>query len=290
MANNNIFAGQITPKDVTAYTLFRGVPDYSNLTQFNAFESGYSMLVVLEIPTFLEELANKSDEYKKLIDNYRHILEYEFKGISGFEDITSDTSEITNGVANLQLITKVNKQSASQFSMRYTERSGLILSKVHKLFLTGIKDPTTQTKTYHGLLEEDGNIFDHTPGYEHETFQFLYFVTDNTRMNIEQAYLIVAAQPTAAPVADIVNSEAGDFSWKEIDLQFNGIPLENPAITAKAKEFLAFIRKNIIFEQMKFGYDALKTTTRPGFTGTIDAASNAIDDNNNVLPRSVQTL
>ena len=51
MSSNNIFEGQITPRDITAYTLFRGVPDYSNLTQFNAFEGGYSMLVVLEIPT-----------------------------------------------------------------------------------------------------------------------------------------------------------------------------------------------------------------------------------------------
>lgn len=275
MSSNNIFEGQITPRDITAYTLFRGVPDYSNLTQFNAFEGGYSMLVVLEIPKFLELLIDKSDDYKRLINNYRHILEYEFKGISGFEDISSETSEITNGVANLQLITKVTKQSASQFSMRYTERSGLILSKVHELYLRGLKDPTTQTKTYNGLLE-DGTM--ERAGYEYETFQFLYFVTDNTRMNIEKAYLIVSAQPTAAPMADVSNSEAGDFSWKEIDLQFNGIPITNAKITQKAQEFLAYIRKNTVFEEMQFGYQALKDMKKPGSTGSIDAVSTNIKD------------
>ena len=275
MSSNNIFEGQITPRDITAYTLFRGVPDYSNLTQFNAFEGGYSMLVVLEIPKFLELLIDKSDDYKRLINNYRHILEYEFKGISGFEDISSETSEITNGVANLQLITKVTKQSASQFSMRYTERSGLILSKVHELYLRGLKDPTTQTKTYNGLLE-DGTM--ERAGYEYETFQFLYFVTDNTRMNIEKAYLIVSAQPTAAPMADVSNSEAGDFSWKEIDLQFNGIPITNSKITQKAQEFLAYIRKNTVFEEMQFGYQALKDMKKPGSTGSIDAVSTNIKD------------
>lgn len=159
--------------------------------------------------------------------------------------------------------------------MRYTERSGLILSKVHELYLRGLKDPTTQTKTYNGLLE-DGTM--ERAGYEYETFQFLYFVTDNTRMNIEKAYLIVSAQPTAAPMADVSNSEAGDFSWKEIDLQFNGIPITNAKITQKAQEFLAYIRKNTVFEEMQFGYQALKDMKKPGSTGSIDAVSTNIKD------------
>lgn len=274
MANqSSIFAGTMTPRDVTKYVLFRGVTDFTNLVQFNNFESGYSFLIVLSIPKFLEKLCDKTKEYKTLIDNYRHILEYEFKGISGFEDITSDASEINNGVSNLQMITKVNMQSASQFSMRYTEKSGLTLAKVNELFLRGIKDPKTQVKTYNGLIAD--GIMD--PGYENEVFTFLYFVTDNTVRNIEKAYLIAAAQPTTAALGEVSNSERGEIGWKEVDMQFNGIPLVGPAITAKARSFLDWINKNTVFEESKFGYRALSEMADPGQTGGIDVSSPTVD-------------
>lgn len=270
MAISNMFTGSMTPRDVTAFTLFRGVTDFSNLVQFNNFESGYSFLIVLSIPKFLDNMCAQNNDYKTLIQNYRHILEYEFKGISGFDDITSETSEISNGVSNLQLITKVNMQSASQFSMRYTEKSGLTLAKVNELFLRGIKDPKSQVKTYNGLLA-DGTMSE--AGYEFETFSFLYFVTDNTTLNIEKAYLIVAAQPTTAGLAEVSNSERGEIGWKEVDMQFNGIPLVGPGVTAKARLFLDWINKNTVFEESKFGYKALTEMANPGQTGSVDASS-----------------
>ena len=47
MANTvgNMFTGTLSPKDLTAYTLMRGVTDFSNLVQFNNFETGYSFLI-----------------------------------------------------------------------------------------------------------------------------------------------------------------------------------------------------------------------------------------------------
>lgn len=273
---SNMFTGSMSPRDITAYTLMRGVTDFSNLTQFNNFESGYSFLICLAIPVFLQNLAASNEEYQKLINVYRHILEYDFRGISGFEDITSETSELTNGISNLNVITKVTMQSASQFTMRYFERSGLVLTKVNELFLRGIKDPKTQVKTYDGLLratESGGTAVMSEAGYEYETFQFLYFVTDNTCLNIEKAYLIVSAQPTTAALGEISNSERGEIGWKEIDMQFNGIPLVGPAITAKAKEFLDWINENTVFEEAKFGYQALTNMPSPGSTGGIDASS-----------------
>ncbi len=77
---------------------------------------------------------------------------------------------MTNGVKNINVINKVNSQSASTFTLRYFEKSGSILTKVHELFLRGIKDPTTQVKHYHGLIE-DGTITD--PGFD-KVFSFLY--------------------------------------------------------------------------------------------------------------------
>ena len=270
--NKSIFTGQVTPKDLTQYTLFRGVTDFSELRQFNMFEGGYSFLHVLDIPEFLKKLMSTNDDYKMLISTYRHYLEYAFKGLSGFEDITADTGEVTNGVSNLQLINKVNMQSASQFTMNYQEQHGLLLAKVHELFLRGVKDPKSGVKRYHGLLNK-GEAMEGQNGFENEVFTFLYYVCDNTCLNIEKAYLIVAAQPTTAALADVSNSERGQFDWKEVSVAFNGIPLVGPGITAKAQEFLDYINEHTIFDEMKFGYQALKTMPAPGNTGTPETSS-----------------
>ena len=224
------------PRDLTQYTLMRGTTDFGNLAQYNLYESGYSYLIIVSIPKFLSTLAETNSNYKTLIDNYVHILEYEFRGLDGLDNITSDTSELTNGISTLNMITKVNMQSASTFSMRYFEKSGSVISRVHELFLTGIKDPRTQYKHYHGLIES-GTL---ESGYEHEVFSFLYFNTDNTGTEIEKAYYIVSAQPTTAET-NIYNSEKGSIEFKEITVEFNGFPITGTAVNSRAKKVLDWI-------------------------------------------------
>ena len=262
--NNSIFAGLKTPRDLTQYTLLRGVTDFSNLAQFNLFETGYSFLIPVGIPKFLEVLRDQNSEYRQLIDTYKHILQYEFRGIDGFDNITVDTSELTNGISTLNVITKVNMQSASQFSMRFFEKSGSLITRVHELFLRGIKDPRTQVKTYNGLLDtkNTGSAAMSEAGYEHETFRFLYLVTDNTVMNLEKAYYIVCGQPTTAET-NIYNSERGEIGFKELTCEFNGYPITGPEITAKGKEFLNWIRANSEFQDANFHYKGIDDIGSP---------------------------
>lgn len=261
---NSIFAGLKTPKDLTKYTLMRGVTDFSNLAQFNLFETGYSFLIVTEIPKVLEELAKQNEDYQKMINTYKHVLEYEFRGIDGFDDMQVDTSELTNGISQLNVITKVNWQSASTFQMRYQEKSGGLLTKVNELFLRSIKDPRTQVKTYNGLLraQNGGTPVMAEAGYEYETFKFLYFVTDNTCLNIEKAFYIVSAQPTTAELSSY-NSEKGNIEFKEVTMSFNGFPITGPAVTAKAREFLDYINANTVFDETKMNYKALSEIPSP---------------------------
>ena len=225
------------PRDITKYTLSRGATDFGNVAQFNMYESGYSFLIVVSIPRFLEILAEKyPDNYGSLITNYKHILEYEFRGLDGLENITSDVGSITNGISTLDLINKVEMQSNSTFSMRYFEKSGSVLTRTHELFLTGIKDPRTQVKHYHGLIQ-DKTL---EAGYENEVFSFLYFVTDNTMTEIEKAYFIVSAQPTQAETA-IYESEKGNIEFKEISVEFRGFPITGNEVDKKAREVLDWI-------------------------------------------------
>lgn len=227
------------PRDITKYTLMRGVTDFGNMAQFNMFEGGHPLLILVSTPKFLEKLAQNDSNFNVLFTNYKHILEYEFRGISGLDAITGDTQEITNGIASVNMITKVNMQSASTFSMNYQEKSGSVITKVHEAYLKGVYDPRSNFKHYHGLIEK-GIIPAEEAGYEQEIFSFLYILTDNTGRRLERAVFIVAAQPTSADFT-IYNTEKGDNSFKDISVEFNGFPIINDDVDRRAQEVLDWI-------------------------------------------------
>lgn len=255
---NNIYDGLRAPRDTTKYTMIRGTADMSNLAQWNLYETGYSVLVVTRVPSMLTKLAGMNNDYKTLINNYVHILEYEFRGLDGLEDMTGQTGTITDGINELNLINKVEWQSASTFEMRYFEKAGSVLTRVHELFLRGIKDPRTQVKHYNGLIGVEGGIAPEDVGYECETFSFLYYVTDNTMSQIEKAYFIVAAQPTKAELS-IYESERGTIDFKEVGVSMNGFPIIGPLINEKAAKHLAWIKdasnaNRMILDSGNFNY------------------------------------
>jgi hypothetical protein len=237
MAISSLYEGLKSPMPLTEYTLMRGVTDFGNLKQYDLYESGYPFLVVVDYPNFLKELAKQNTDYATLINNYIHILEYEFRGIDGIDNITTDSQELTNGINNLNIITKVNEQSSGSFTMRFFEKSGSVITRTHELFLRSIKDPRTQVKTYSGLID-DGVIT--TPGFHHEVFTFLYFVTDNTMTQIEKAYLIIAAQPQSAET-NIYNSEKGTIEFKELSCEFSGFPYTSKKVNQAAKDILEWL-------------------------------------------------
>ena len=233
-----------TVKSITQYDLFRGVTDFGNLGQFDYFESGYSFLFVIQGPKFLNELALRdADGFGKIYKNYMHMLEFEFLGLSGLDNMTSETLEINNGIDTMEIINKVKMQSAANVSMRYTERSGGLINKMHTKFLSGIKDPRTQVKHYHGLIA-DGTF---EPSYENEVFTFLYVVTDNTTRNVEKAYLLVSAQPTQAEYS-IYESEKGSIDKKEITVEFRCFPIIGSTIDEKAQQMI-----NAIHDPASYG-------------------------------------
>ena len=193
---SNIFNNTLSPRDLTKFTLFRGVTDFTNLQQFDLYETGYSFLICLDIPKFLSKLRDRNDDYKSLINNYRHIIEYEFRGCQGIDAIQSDVNQINNGIDQLSLITRVQEQSGSTFNMSYFERSGSVITKTHELFLRGIKDPRTQMKRYCGLYNarigseaaKSNPPVMQDKGFQYEVFHFLLIVTDNSGLNLEKAY------------------------------------------------------------------------------------------------------
>lgn len=280
VSTKGAFKGLKTPRELLNFNLMRGVTDFSNLQQWDLYEKGYPFLCVVSIPQFLRDLAGRDKNIENIVNNYVHILENDFRGIDNIDNITGEPNgEITNGIRNIQLINKVTKASNSNFSLQYYERSGSILTKAHELYLTGIKDPDTQVKHYHGLIDDwvfnaQDTPSGKDPGPHQECFTFMYFVTDNTMTKIERAFLIAAAQPTTANYSDLYSGNKGDIQFAEISLSFNGFFINNDFVYQKAQDMLLAMRnpKNltnsrIIVDSNNFKYNAISNAgVETGFT------------------------
>ena len=206
------------PRNVTEYTLMKGVTDFSNLKQFDLFESGYSFLTVVSVPRFMQLLAAQDTKVKNLQDGMVHIMECEFKGLDGIPDVTADAGTISNGANEMQLINNVTMDTSIQVSMSFYERSGSLITNYLNYYLTGIKDPYSKAKTYHGLIGSS--------------------VTDNTMRSIEKAYLLCNAQPVTAPNGTLYNSQRGTYDFQELNLSFNCYPIVGDQINKYAAMML----------------------------------------------------
>lgn len=215
----------ITPRMDVEYNGFRGCTDFTKIGLFNQYETGYPWLAVISMPKFME-VATHSDAASVFGDNHAYIkqaikqfrqgLEYEFRGLSGLPDTTADTTEITDGINSQKMISKVTRESSVTISMPYFEKTGGLYTKNAEWYLTGLKDPVSQAKTYHGLIQA-GKC---APGLEKEVFTFMYWTTDATMVRIEKAWLLANAQLTKAETS-MYDSTRGDISNKEITLEFN---------------------------------------------------------------------
>lgn len=271
VAGSGVFKGLKTPRDLLNYNLMRGVTDFSNLEQWDLYEKGYPFLCVVSVPQFLKDLATKDPNIERIVDNYIHVLENDFKGIDNIDNISADFGEITNGIRSVQLINKVNKPSNSNFNLNYYERSGSLLTKAHEIYMTGIKDPDTQVKHYHGLIDRWTFFGEQTPsgmdpGFHQEVFTFMYFMTDNTMTKIERAFLIAAAQPTIVPYSDLYTGQKGDIQFADVSLPFNGFFINNDYVYQKAQDMLLAMRnpKNltstrILVDSNNFKYSAISS-------------------------------
>lgn len=235
--NNGIINNYtIRPKNLLQYTAFRGVTDYTQIGQFHQFESGYSFLYVIKMPEFMRILAEQDPNgVGALYNSFKHMLEYEFKGLDGLPDMTSETYQITDGVNEQNLINKVTWDTSVTISSEYYERSGGLISKFTELYLTGIKDKMTQAKTYHGLIKQ--NLLEPNP--ENEVFTMLYVVTDNTMLRIEKAVLLCNCQLTTARLGDILNSTKGDISNRTVSIEWTCFPVTGYEVDKAANTLLA---------------------------------------------------
>ena len=272
-------------REATSAAEMRGAVDFTNANAFNLYEKGHSVLKVLSVPNFMTSWAinnsvNGGDTSAvDLVQNFVKIIEQEFKGLDGLDDMSADSMDITDGISTLNVLGKVNYATNQEITMRYTEKAGSTLSRYAETYLRGIRDPRTLVKHYNGVLDLNGAstasldaAWDSTknriktpgdstlatcqPGFENEIFTFLYIVMDNTWLQPERAYLLCNSQLTKAPMGQLHNSEKGSIELQEIDLTFNTFVVTNANVNAAAAKYIKTIRENYNLISNDFDYKA----------------------------------
>jgi len=256
MANAGIINDYtIKPKSIAEYKARRGIMDFTQLGAFDQYESGYSFLCVLQMPKFMEALAEQdindvspgasstnsngdvfSSRIKEMNNAFKYMLEYEFRGLSGLTDVTVNTMTLTDGANEAQLINDVVKDTSVSVSMNFFERRGSLITKFTEYYLTGIKDPYSKAKTYHGLIANDKM----EPSLANEVFTLLYLVTDNTMLSLEKAVLLCNCQLTKAETS-IYDSERGQIGNKELSIEFNCLPITGYEVDKAGSKILKTI-------------------------------------------------
>lgn len=242
MANTNINNGivnpfTITPRNLTQYTAYRGVTDFTQIGQFAQFETGYSFLRVVKLPQFMIDLGRHDTNIRDMNEAFQHMLEFEFRGMDGLPDVQADTYEITDGINTQRLINKVTEDTAVTVSSPYFEKTGSLITKWSEIYLTGIKDRATQAKTYHGLIRNGLETSGKDYGPEQEVFTMLYYITDSTMLKLEKSYLLCNCQLTKAEKS-IYNSTKGDINNKELSIEWNCFPITGYEVDKAAKYLL----------------------------------------------------
>jgi hypothetical protein len=255
----------LKPKNLSSYTSFRGVTDFSQIGYFNQYETGYQFLSVLQMPKFMDMLAEKGNDGVRNAHNaFRNMLENEFRGLEGLPDIQADTYEITDGINSVRMINRVTEDTAITVSMQFFEKQGSLIERYSEYYLTGIKDLKTQAKTYHGLIR-NGEM---EPSLENEVFTLLFYATDNTMLRIERAVLLCNCQLTKAE-ASMYNGSRADINNHEVTVEFNCFPVRGVLVDHAAKTLLEDIT-GVKVDGGKTGVDIMEGNTTSYDQGSKD--------------------
>lgn len=223
----------VMPHNLTQYSAYRGVTDFTQIGQFDLYERGYSFLKIIQMPKFILAAAKENTDIATMAASFKHAVEYEFLGLDGIPNIETTPATITDGNNEVQYINKVTMDTSITVNMRFYEKTGSLFEKFSEYYITGIKDRFSQAKTYHGLIRR-GKI---DPGLENEVFTLLYYVTDNTMLRLERAVLLCNAQITNAQTS-MYEGNRGDISNFEYPLSFYCFPVMGEQVDKAASTLL----------------------------------------------------
>lgn len=216
-------------KDMTRYALFLGGTNVTSksLEQYDPLKTGFARIFFLKMPVFMKEVM--PDETKKI----KHLMEYGFTGIDGIQNITMDFESINGGYSGKSFETATgSKDDTNSITIKLYEFSGSPVREYITTWISGISDPFTGLKHYHGAIGKN-NI---EAAQVNEVAEAIYVQTDATGRSdsIEYACLLTNMIPKQAKT-DQFNYESGSHPIVQTDIEFTTTKYESAAINELAK-------------------------------------------------------
>jgi hypothetical protein len=210
--------------------IFKGIIrlDDKNINQFQQKMTGYGFFFWTKSPPMFD---------KGNPDLWRAFKNYTEKGATtfdGFGSMTLDTTEITGGLNGKPIVLPViSKEDQNTFSMQIWEPKGSLGRSTMEWWISGISDPETTFRHYHGLIAS--GALESKPG--NHTAECVYIQTDETGYGIESAYFFANVFPTSIDKSDS-NLSSGDHVYVQLTLEFSCRRYQSQYINEVAKEII----------------------------------------------------
>lgn len=210
--------------------IFKGILrlDDKNINQFQQKMTGYNFFFWTKSPPMFD---------KGNPEMWRSFKNYTEKGATtfdGFGSMTLDTTEVMGGFNGRVVVLPVStKEDQNNFSMQVWEPKGSLTRSTMEWWMSGISDPETGLRHYHGLIE--AGELESKPS--NHTAECIYIQTDETGLGIESAHFFSNIFPTSVDKSD-ANFSAGDHTYVQLTLEFSCRKYQSQFINQIAKEVI----------------------------------------------------
>lgn len=254
---------QFNAPNFTKYSMFVGGTNATHhaLQNYSPLLNGFGRLFMVRPPRAILKMFAGSDAYlyskDSLFIQFRHMLEYMNRSITGFGDKTLDTAStpIQGGFAGRQFKTPtVTKETTENFRIGLYEMVGSPVFTVLDGWMNAIGDENSGLATYGGWISggtdvngierrlyrrssesDEGIAFNES----NHTAEFIYVMHDRSGAQVERAVMLADCFPTGiaqAPILDM--AEGGVHDNVTYEVTFNCVVYRSPIITAIANDLL----------------------------------------------------
>lgn len=253
---------QFDAPNFTKYSMFVGGTNATNhaLRNYNPMLNGFGRLFMVRPPyAILKMFAGSDDKLyspDSLFIQFKHMLEYMNRSVTGFGDKSLEGTQVQGGFAGRSFsVPTVTKETTTSFQVGLYELVGAPVNTVIDGWMNAIGDENSGLATYGGwisggydevtkkekrLYMRNGETSDGIPYNEaNHTAEFIYVVHDRSGAQVEKAVMLADCYPTGISQGQLLNMEAGGtHDLVTYDITFNCVVYRSPIITAIANDLL----------------------------------------------------
>lgn len=209
---------------------FNGAQQTLTEISYDPLLTGYAFIKWFGIPSWVTE---------NIEANFANLTEKNFRSFGGLDDMTMETIGMMAGFSkNETHYASALSNKPMEFTLKHKEFSGSPVTKAYTGWVSGIRDPRTNTATYpvkYGIPYAAKN----------HTASLLYVMTkpsigDTADNIIEFATYVTNVQPKKI-ILGAYNFEAGSHDSPEVEMSFTGVFHFGAKVEAFAKTKLADI-------------------------------------------------